>query len=116
MKIAIPVKEKSLASEVDDRFARAAFILIYDVESKTTEFLEDVATQAHGAGPVMVEALAKNGVDILVAKSLGQNAFTAINQTGIKVYIAKDGTAEENIKNVIDGTATEMIEPGPSFH
>ena len=100
MKIAIPVKEKSLSSEVDDRFARAAFILIYDMENKTTKFLEDIAAQAHGAGPMMVEALAK----------------TAINQTGIKVYLAKEGTAEENIKNVIDGTATEMEKPGPSFH
>ncbi|MCD6159135.1 MAG: NifB/NifX family molybdenum-iron cluster-binding protein [Kosmotoga sp.] len=116
MKIAIPVKEKSLSSEVDDRFARAAFILIYDMENKTTKFLEDIAAQAHGAGPMMVEALTKNGVDILIAKSLGQNAFTAINQTGIKVYLAKEGTAEENIKNVIDGTATEMEKPGPSFH
>ncbi|AKI97726.1 NifB/NifX family molybdenum-iron cluster-binding protein [Kosmotoga pacifica] len=116
MKIAVPVKEKSLTSEVDDRFARAAFIAIYDIENETVEFLENEAIQAHGAGPKMVEALSKKGTNILIAKSVGQNAFTAINQTGIKVYLAKDGTAEENIKSVIEGTATELKEPRPSSH
>ena len=114
MKIAIPIKEKTLSSKVDARFARAAFFTIYDTESKEAKFLENVVLQAHGAGPKMVETLANEKVDALISNSIGPNAFTALKQANIKVYLAKEGSAEENIKRVIEGTATMLDTPGSS--
>lgn len=114
MKIAIPIKEKTLSSEVDARFARAAFFAIHDTESKETKFFENVVLQAHGAGPKMVETLANEKVDALISNSVGPNAFTALQQAGIRVYLAEQGSAEENIKKVVKGAATILDTPGSS--
>ncbi len=72
MKIAIPIKEKTLSSEVDARFARAAFFAIYDTKSKEAKLFENVVLQAHGAGLKMAETLANEKVDALISNSVGQ--------------------------------------------
>jgi predicted Fe-Mo cluster-binding NifX family protein len=61
MKIAIPVKEKSLDSFPDDRFARGRYFLIYDPDSEEQEFIDLSIEAAHGAGPVAVNFLTAKG-------------------------------------------------------
>ncbi|MDK2954109.1 NifB/NifX family molybdenum-iron cluster-binding protein [Kosmotoga sp. DU53] len=114
MKYALPVKDKSLDAEVDDRFARAAFFVIYDSDTEEAEFFENEGTQAHGAGPKMVETLASKGAEVLIAKNVGQNAFSALKQVGMKVLIAKEGTARENIESAMNGDLSALETPGPS--
>lgn len=114
MKYALPVKDKSLDAEVDDRLARAAFFVIYDSDTEETEFIENEIDQAHGAGPKVVETLANKGAETLIAKNVGQNAFSALKQVGMKVLIAKEGTARENIESAINGGLSELETPGPS--
>ncbi|HNS35634.1 MAG TPA: NifB/NifX family molybdenum-iron cluster-binding protein, partial [Mesotoga sp.] len=63
MKIAIPVKEKSINSIPDDRFARAKFFLLYDPETGSEEYVEPDNSVAHGAGPMAVNMLTKQGID-----------------------------------------------------
>jgi len=101
MKIAIPVKEKSLDSFPDDRFARGRYFLIYDSDSEEQEFIDLSIEAAHGAGPVAVNFLTGKGVDTIIAFHLGQNALQAIEVAGIAFFEAREGTARENIARVL---------------
>ena len=114
MKIAIPVKENSIETPVDDRFARAAFIAIYDTVLGSYAFHKNTVSDAHGAGPKMAEFLAEQGVDTLIAPSVGKNAFTALEQAGIKIFLSTQGSAKDNIEAVIANKGLLMEVPGPS--
>lgn len=46
MKIAIPVDEKTLESNVCVSFGRTPYFLIYDVETKESIFIDNSAAQA----------------------------------------------------------------------
>jgi|MTBAKSStandDraft_1061840.scaffolds.fasta_scaffold30098_3 predicted Fe-Mo cluster-binding NifX family protein len=101
MKIAIPVKEKSLDSFPDDRFARGKYFLIYDPDSGEQEFIDLSIEATHGAGPVAVSFLAGKGVDTIIAFHLGQNALQAIEAAGMAFFEAREGAARENIERVL---------------
>lgn len=53
MRIAFTAKGKEWNSEIDPRFGRADYILLYDEESEEllSEDNTDIQTAAHGAGP-----------------------------------------------------------------
>lgn len=101
MKIAIPVKEKNINSIPDDRFARAKFFLIYDPDTGSEQYIEPDNSVAHGAGPMAVNMLTKQGIDTIIAFHLGGNAVQAIEAAGMAFYEAFVGTAKENIEAVL---------------
>lgn len=114
MKLAIPVKEKSVESDVDNRFARAAFIAMYDTEKSSASFYENHVSEAHGAGPKMVEFLAKEGIEVLIAPSVGKNALEALQMAGIKVFLSKNISAKANIDIILAGKGETLETSGPS--
>ena len=98
MKIAVPSKEKTLESELDERFARAAYFLVYDTEDESYEFFSPDNSQEHGAGTKIVNELSERGIDAVISKNVGENALTALKAANIKAYIASDGNVKENIE------------------
>ena len=52
MKIAIPVDEKSLESNVCVSFGRAPYYLIYDTETKESVFLDNSAAASTGGAGI----------------------------------------------------------------
>jgi len=97
MKIAVPAKEKTFESELDERFARAAYFLVYDTEDESYEFFSPDNSQEHGVGTKIVNELSDQGIDAVISKNLGENALTALKAANIKSYIASDGNVQENI-------------------
>jgi predicted Fe-Mo cluster-binding NifX family protein len=97
MKIAVPAKEKTFESELDERFARAAYFLVYDTEDESYEFFSPDNSQEHGVGTKIVNELSDQGIDAVISKNLGENALTALKAANIKAYIASDGNVQENI-------------------
>lgn len=97
MKIALTTREKSLESELDLRFARGSYILFYNTEDDTYKFIDNQADDAHGAGPKMIEFLVRSGANVIIARSLGKNAYDAAHSAGIKIY---ENSSETAIKNI----------------
>jgi predicted Fe-Mo cluster-binding NifX family protein len=97
MRIAVPAKEKTLESKLDERFARAAYFLVYDTEDESYEFFSPDNSQEHGVGTKIVNELSDQGIDAVISKNLGENALTALKAANIKAYIASDGNVQENI-------------------
>jgi predicted Fe-Mo cluster-binding NifX family protein len=87
MKIAIPVDEKSLESNVCVSFGRAPYYLIYDTETKESVFLDNsAAASTGGAGIKAAQTIVDNKVNALLTPRCGENAANVLKSADIKIY------------------------------
>ena len=99
MKIAICAQNnQGLNSEVDQRFGRAEFYVIFDTENEQTTVLENSAkNEAAGAGGKSVSLLHKAGVDVLIVPELGPKAIKAINAFELDAYQIGEGKIVQEV-------------------
>ncbi len=111
MRIAIAASGGDLSSKLADRFARAEYFIVYDTDSGSYEAIENTVSQAHGAGPRVVQMIASLGVDAVILPGIGSNAFDALTAAGVKAYIGKPVSVEENVKMFLEGNLEEVHSP-----
>jgi predicted Fe-Mo cluster-binding NifX family protein len=90
MKIAFTTKGTDWNSEMDPRFGRTEFILIYDDEKETFESFDNraIENEAHGAGPKTSQKLFEMNPQVLITgNGPGGNAATVLEKAGIKIFI-----------------------------
>ncbi|HPG48601.1 MAG TPA: NifB/NifX family molybdenum-iron cluster-binding protein [Petrotogaceae bacterium] len=102
MKIGLCAKQEIKSSQVDDRFARAAFFVIYDSSTSEYIFLQNPFDVEHGAGPKVIEFFAEKGVTVLIAPTLGPNAQKVAQMAGMSTYEQNQSSVEENIKAFLE--------------
>jgi len=114
MKIALTTKGKTLSDELDPRFGRAAFFMIYDDVEKSIIKVTDNANilKSGGAGVSSAQEIIAEGVDVLITGALGPNAHNIIGTSGIKVY-ANDNCrdASDAIEKLSKGELQEILGP-----
>ena len=75
MRIAIPVDSQSLEARVAMSFGRTPYFLIYDVDTKDSIFIYNIAAESTGgAGIRAAQSVVDNKVDVLITPRLGENA------------------------------------------
>lgn len=117
MKIAIPLKEKSIKSDINDTLGRAPYFLIYSTVTKKSEFLDNRAVvEQGGAGIRAAQVIADNGVRAVITNRCGENAEKLFRNAEVFVYEAKEGTAEENIAYFNENKLSLLNEFHSSFH
>jgi len=117
MKIAIPVDDKSMASTVCVSFGRAPYFLIYDVESKTSEFLENTAAaSAGGAGVRAAQFLVDKNVVAVLTPRCGENAASVLQAAGIKLYKTDSVSIEGSIDSFVKEKLPELLEIHAGLH
>lgn len=117
MRIAIPVDEKDIESNVCISFGRAPYFLIYDIESKESTFIENSAAESTGgAGIKAAQIIVDNKVDALLTPRCGENAAEVIKVADIKIYKIEDINVKENIDNFINDKLTLLDEIHAGFH
>ncbi len=98
MKIAFTTKGTDWDAQMDSRFGRAEYFLIYDEEEDSLTSIDNtsVADIAHGAGPRSAQKLLELRPDVLITgNGPGGNAATVLQQAKVKVYTgASDMTAK----------------------
>ncbi|MCK5029650.1 MAG: NifB/NifX family molybdenum-iron cluster-binding protein [Bacteroidales bacterium] len=102
MKIAFTAKGTKWESEMDPRFGRTEFILVYDDEKdEFTSFdNREIENEAHGAGPKTSQKLFEMGPKVLITgNGPGGNAATVLEKAGIKIYI---GAGQMSVKEAYD--------------
>lgn len=105
MKIAIPVNENNINTDVCPSFGRTYFFMIYDTKTGETEFYDNSANSAAGgAGIKASQALVNKGVETVITPRMGNNALDVLNGANIKLYKSIKGTAMENINALKSGT------------
>ena len=100
MKIAITSQNKELSSEIDLRFGRAKWLIVFDTETKKFEAHNNEVNlnAAQGAGIQTGSNIANLGADAVITGNVGPNAFKTLNAAGIKIFLAEKQTVTEAIK------------------
>lgn len=117
MVIAIPVDDNK--SDVCVSLGRSPYYFIHDTETTTTKYeVNPGATAEGGAGLVSAQFLLDQEIDTLITVRCGQNAADVLNETEIKIYksLKGPGTAEENLKALLDGTLDLLDHFHAGFH
>ncbi|QTA38045.1 NifB/NifX family molybdenum-iron cluster-binding protein [Thermosipho ferrireducens] len=112
MKIAIPSEGKTLDSMINDRYARAEYIIIYDIDrEEIIEVIENDSSEAHGKGSKVSQLLTNKGVKILITQNVGKNALEVLKAANIEVYLSKKDTIKNAIQKLKDGTLEKIENP-----
>ena len=117
MKIAVTSTGKTLDSQVDQRFGRAAYFIVVDIE--TMEFSavdnQNVAA-AGGAGISSAKNVIDVGAEAVLTGNCGPNAQSTLSAAGVKLYTAVQGTVSEAIELFKSGKLNESAGPNVQAH
>ena len=117
MKIAIPVDEKTLESNVCVSFGRTPYFLIYNIETKESIFIENIAAASTGgAGIKAAQIIVDNKTNVLLTPRLGENAADVLKPAEIKIYKTITGSAKDNIDAFIASKLPLLDEFHAGFH
>ena len=117
MKIAIPVDEKSVDSNVCVSFGRTPYFLIYDVDTKESVFLDNsAAASTGGAGIKAAQTIVDNKANVLLTPRCGENAADVFKAAEIKIYKTTTASPKDNIDAFIDGKLPLLDEIHAGFH
>ncbi len=104
MKISVTSSGTELKSEVDPRFGRCLFFIIYDTDNDQFEAIEN--SNIRGMGGVGIQSaqmMADKDVQVIITGNCGPNAFRTINAAGIQLISGVSGTVESAIRNYKEG-------------
>lgn len=117
MKIAIPVDEKDMETNVCVSVGRTPYFLIYDTETKESTFLDNsAATSTGGAGIKAAQTIVDNKVNVLLTPRCGENAADVLGAADIKIYKTNSTSAKENINTFVAGKLPLLNEIHAGFH
>ena len=117
MKIAIPVDEKTLQSNVCASFGRAPYFLIYDVETKESMFIENsAATSTGGAGIKAAQIIVDNKANALLTPRLGAKAADVLKPAEVKIYRTTTTPVKDNIDDFIADKLPLLDKTHAGFH
>lgn len=112
MKIAVTSTGKTLESEVDPRFGRAAYFIIVDTETMDFSATEnESAAAAGGAGISSAKTIIDAGAQAVLTGNCGPNAERTLTAAGIKLYVGATGTIAEAVELFKTGKLTEAAGP-----
>ena len=117
MKIAIPVDEKTLESNVCVSFGRTPYFLIYDVDTKESVFLDNsAAASTGGAGIKAAQTIVDNKANVLLTPRCGENAAEVLKSADIEIFKTTSASVKDNIDAFIDGKLSLLDEIHAGFH
>lgn len=117
MKLAIPVDEKTMESNVCESFGRTPYYLIYDTETKESTFLENsAASSAGGAGIKAAQLVVDQKVDALLTPRCGEHAAEVIKAADIKLFKTTSRSIKESLDAYLAGTLPVLDEIHAGFH
>jgi len=118
MKVALTTSGNDLAAPLDSRFGRAPKFLIYDLEAKTFEIVdnEQNLNAAQGAGIQSAQNIARLGVKAVVTGHCGPKAFKVLKAADIKIYNTVAATVTEALNQYRDGKLAEASDADVEGH
>jgi len=117
MKIAIPVEDNTVDSQVSGAFGRARYFMFYDTDSKETVFtLNEAADNQGGAGIKAAQIIVDAGAGVLLAPRCGENASVVLQRAKVAIYQSVPGQALTNVQAYENGTLESLEDIHPGFH
>jgi predicted Fe-Mo cluster-binding NifX family protein len=117
MKMAITSIGKTLDSELDQRFGRAAYFVIVDQETMDFSVIENESvTAAGGAGITSAKTVIDAGAQAVLTGNCGPNAERTLSAAGVKLYTGLSGTVAEALELFKSGKLSEAAGPNVQPH
>ncbi len=109
MKIILTSTGRTLESEIDSRFGRAAMFILFDTESGDFEVIDNKQNldAAQGAGIQAAQNVFNTGAKAVITGHCGPKAFAALSAAGIKVYCNATGTVQSMLEQYKNGDLKE---------
>ena len=112
MKIAVTSTGKTLDSQIDPRFGRAAYFVIVDTETMDFSVVENESVAVGGgAGISSAKVVIDSGAQAVLAGNFGPNAQRTLSTAGMKLYAGATGTVVEAVELFKSGKLTEATGP-----
>ncbi|MGQ4891057.1 MAG: NifB/NifX family molybdenum-iron cluster-binding protein [Candidatus Njordarchaeia archaeon] len=94
VKVAVAIESnQGMNSPVAYRFARAPYFAIVEINDKgmNMQIVQNPHVYGRGVGPLVAQWLASQGVNVVIAPSVGPNAASALSSFGIQVKTSPPG-------------------------
>lgn len=117
MKIAISSNGTTLESNVDSRFGRCPYYIIYDTESDDYRHAINKSSQATGgAGIQAAQMISDMKVESVITGNIGPNAFRVLSAASIKIYSGATGSIKDAIEKFKNGEYKQTVSPDVGSH
>ncbi|HJZ40058.1 MAG TPA: NifB/NifX family molybdenum-iron cluster-binding protein [Bacteroidales bacterium] len=101
MKVAITSTGNSPDANLDSRFGRCSYFVIYDTESKATEFIPNPNKEnVEGAGPASAQLVASRGAKKVISGEFGAKVKSLFDSLQIQLIVLND--TDKKISEIIE--------------
>ena len=115
MKIAMSASGKDLDSNLDLRFGRCPYFIIYDLDTEQFTAMGNKGEGAGGgAGIAAAQQLIDEKVEAVISNNIGPNAFDLLASSDIKMYKGKNIPCKLLVEMFEEEKLDEIKESGPS--
>ena len=110
MKIFITATGKTVKDNVDPKFGRCDYYLIYDTETKSVDAKENpYKTGQSSVGISLAQTVINSGAKIAISTNFGPNAYRVLKEGEISMYkAASEISIEQAIANYLNGELEEV--------
>lgn len=117
MKIAITSQGKDLNAEVDPRFGRCQYFIIYDTEKQEFESIDNTSVGlSGGAGPQSAQIISEKGARAVLTGNVGPNAYQTLAAANIEVFAGVSGKVSDAIDSYKKGAIKPYTAPSVESH
>ena len=117
MKIAVTATGKGLDSNVDPRFGRCGYFIMFDTDSMQFEALANKCGESSGgAGIAAAKVVIDAGAKAVLTGNCGPNAHRALAAAGVKLYTTPAETVADAIEQFKAGKLAEAAGPNALPH
>ena len=117
MKIAVSSTGKELDAQIDPRFGRCAYFLIFETNDMSYEAFdnENIAVGG-GAGIQSAQFIAEKGATAVITGNCGPNAVRTLSAAGVEIYVGENGTVKDAVLRYKNGELRSTTDPNVSDH
>ncbi len=113
MKVVVSADGDDLEAPVAPSFARCPFFMVVDPEDLSYQSISNgSAARDAGAGREAAALVSRSGATVVIASTVGPNAFYSLQQAGIQMFAAPGMTVRSAVKAYRAAHLSPL--PGPS--
>jgi predicted Fe-Mo cluster-binding NifX family protein len=117
MKVAVSSSGNGLDSQIDPRFGRCAYFIIYDIDNNSFEAIKnESAMLGGGAGITSAQFVASKGVNAIITGNAGPNAVRTLEAAGVRLFVGESGTVKEAVERFKNNELQEAQEANVPDH
>ena len=113
MKVCVTSQGDTVDADVDPRFGRCQYFMIYDSDSGQWEAVANAHKDGGGAGIQVSQVMADKKVNVVLTGNVGPNGFQALKAGEIEVVTGVTGTIKQAYAAYMMGDVDKAAE-GPT--